>query len=74
MTRDVNGPGDDRDVLGALRLAGATGVIIGRLEPTDSRFMAITDDEELVALMSDGEPLGQRISVTSVDGVNSATL
>ena len=36
--------------------------------------MAITTDEELVALMSDGEPLGQRISVTSVDGVNSATL
>ena len=51
-----------------------TGIIIGRLDADDSRFMAITDDEELVALMSDGDPLGVAISVTSEDGTNRALL
>ena len=35
-----------------------TGVIVGRLDADDSRFMATTEDEELVALMTDGDPLG----------------
>lgn len=51
-----------------------TGIIIGRLEADDSRFMAITEDEELVALMSDGDPLGVAISVTSEEGTNRARL
>ena len=52
-----------------------TGIIIGRLESDDSRFMAITDDEEMVALMTDSDPLGTRIAVKSTDdGTNRASL
>ena len=44
-----------------------TGVIIGRLDADGSRFMALTEDEDLVALMTDGDPLGARITVKSTD-------
>ncbi len=51
------------------------GVIIGRLDADLSRFMAITTDPALVALMSDGDPLGAAINVTAgEDGKNRATL
>ena len=36
-----------------------TGIIIGRLDADERRFMAITEDDDLVALMSDGDPLGR---------------
>ena len=37
--------------------------------------MAITEDDDLVALMSDGDPIGARIAVKSTDdGINCATL
>ncbi len=51
-----------------------TGIIIGRLDADDSRFMAITEDDDLVALMSDGDPLGVAISVTSDGTTNTASL
>ena len=52
-----------------------TGIIIGRLDSDDSQFMAITEDEELVALMSDSDPLGTQIAVKSTeDGTNRASL
>jgi acetyl-CoA C-acetyltransferase len=52
-----------------------TGIVIGRLDADDSRFMAVTTDEDLVALMSDGDPMGARIEVKSTDdGTNRATL
>ena len=35
-----------------------TGIIIGRLDADGSRFMALTEDDDLVALMTDGDPLG----------------
>ena len=47
-----------------------TGIIVGRLDADDSRFMATTDDEDLVALMSDGDPLGAAISVWSTEHGN----
>ncbi|HXO11750.1 MAG TPA: acetyl-CoA acetyltransferase, partial [Mycobacterium sp.] len=51
-----------------------TGVIIGRLDADGSRFMALTEDEELVALMTDGDPLGARITVKSTDeDINQAS-
>lgn len=51
-----------------------TGIIIGRLDADDSRFMAMTTDEALLALMTDGDPLGARIHVTATDdGINRAT-
>jgi acetyl-CoA C-acetyltransferase len=51
-----------------------TGVIIGRLDADDSRFMALTTDERLLRLMTDGDPLGARINVTPDGDVNRAVL
>jgi acetyl-CoA C-acetyltransferase len=52
-----------------------TGIIIGRLDADDSRFMAISTDDDLVTLMTDGDPLGAAITVTAgEDGVNRAVL
>jgi acetyl-CoA C-acetyltransferase len=52
-----------------------TGVIIGRLDADGSRFMALSEDEDLVALMTGGDPIGARIAVKSTeDGINRATL
>ena len=51
-----------------------TGIIVGRLESDGSRFLATSEDAELVALMSDDDPLGARIVVTSTDHGNRAAL
>ncbi|AGB25484.1 acetyl-CoA acetyltransferase [Mycobacterium sp. JS623] len=51
-----------------------TGIIVGRLDSDNSRFMATTEDDDLVALMSDGDPLGAAISVWSTDNGNRASL
>ncbi len=51
-----------------------TGIIVGRLDSDDSRFMATTDDEDLVALMSDGDPLGENITVWATEHGNRAAL
>ncbi|MGY4711109.1 acetyl-CoA acetyltransferase [Mycolicibacterium sp. CBM1] len=52
-----------------------TGVIVGRLDADESRFMAISTDEDLLSLMTDGDPLGVGIAVTAgEDGINRATL
>lgn len=51
-----------------------TGIIIGRLDSDNRRFMATTDDADLVALMSDGDPLGASISVWTTEHGNRAAL
>lgn len=51
-----------------------TGVIIGRLDADGSRFLALTEDDDLVGLMSDGDPLGAHIVVTSAEQGNRARL
>jgi acetyl-CoA C-acetyltransferase len=51
-----------------------TGIIVGRLDADDSRFMATTEDDDLVTLMSGGDPLGAAISVWSTEHGNRATL
>ena len=51
-----------------------TGIIVGRLDSDNSRFMATTEDEDLVALMSDDDPLGAAISVWSTENGNRASL
>ena len=47
-----------------------TGIIMGRLDSDDSRFLATSEDEDLVGLMSDGDPLGAAISVWSTEHGN----
>ncbi|KUH95181.1 acetyl-CoA acetyltransferase [Mycolicibacterium acapulense] len=51
-----------------------TGIIIGRLDSDNSRFLAISEEENLVALMSDGDPLGAAITVRPAEKINRASL
>jgi acetyl-CoA C-acetyltransferase len=44
-----------------------TGIIVGRLDADDSRFLATTEDDDLIALLTDGDPLGQSVVVRSFD-------
>lgn len=51
----------------------ATGIIIGRLDD-GSRFLSTTEDDELIALLIKGDPLGHRVRVRSFDYGNRCTL
>lgn len=51
-----------------------TGIIVGRLDADGSRFMATTEDTELVSLMSEGDPLGAKIVVKPTRDGNRALL
>jgi acetyl-CoA C-acetyltransferase len=75
VTRNVDGSGVIETYSVRYDWPERTGVIIGRLDADGSRFMALTTDENLVALMSDDDPIGAAITVKSDgDGVNRATL
>ena len=75
VTRNADGPGVIETYSVRYDWPVTTGVIIGRLDADDSRFMALSADEDLVALMTGGDPLGARIAVKSTeDGINRATL
>ena len=50
------------------------GIIIGRLVADDSRFLATTEDDELTALLIEGEPLGRKVRVQSFDHGNRCSL
>jgi acetyl-CoA C-acetyltransferase len=50
------------------------GIIIGRLVADDSRFLATTEDDELIALLIEGEPLGRKVRVQSFDYGNRCSL
>ncbi|CAJ1494541.1 acetyl-CoA acetyltransferase [[Mycobacterium] kokjensenii] len=51
-----------------------TGIIIGRLDADGTRFLATTEDEDLVALLSDGDPLGASVTVRAFDYGNRCTV
>jgi acetyl-CoA C-acetyltransferase len=51
-----------------------TGIVIGRLDADGSRFLALTEDPDLVGLLSEDDPLGARIRVQSTERRNQATL
>jgi acetyl-CoA C-acetyltransferase len=50
-----------------------TGIIIGRLDD-DSRFLSTTEDDELIALLTDGDPLGRQVRVRCFDYGNRCSL
>jgi acetyl-CoA C-acetyltransferase len=50
-----------------------TGIIIGRLAADDRRFLSTTEDDELIALLTDGDPLGRSVRVRSFDYGNRCT-
>jgi acetyl-CoA C-acetyltransferase len=74
VTRHVDGRGIIETYSVRYDWPERTGIIIGRLDADGSRFMAITTDVELLRLMSDGDPLGAHIAVTSSGDENRATL
>ncbi|MCV7227746.1 acetyl-CoA acetyltransferase [Mycolicibacterium komossense] len=75
VTRNANGPGVIETYSVRYDWSEVTGIIIGRLAADDSRFMAITTDYELLALMTGGDPLGAKITVAAGDdGINRAVL
>ncbi|MCV7301087.1 acetyl-CoA acetyltransferase [Mycobacterium barrassiae] len=74
VTRNVEGRGTIETYSVRYDWPVRTGVIIGRLDADGSRFMALTTDEELVGLMSDGDPIGAAISVTCDGKKNTASL
>ena len=51
-----------------------TGIVVGRLDADGSRFLALSEDPDLVGLLSDGDPMGAPIRVQPRDGVNHASL
>ena len=74
VTRNADGPGTIETYSVRYDWPVTTGVIIGRLDADGSRFMALCEDEDLVALMTGGDPIGAQIAVKSTeDGVNRAT-
>jgi acetyl-CoA C-acetyltransferase len=75
ITRDADGFGTVETYSVRYDWPVTTGIVIGRLEGVGRRFMAVSDDEDLVALMSEGDPLGARIAVKSTDdGTNHARM
>lgn len=50
-----------------------TGIVIGRLDD-GSRFLSTTEDDELIALLIDGDPLGHAVRVRSFEYGNRCTL
>ena len=44
------------------------------LDADGSRFLALSEDPDLVGLLSDGDPMGAPIRVQPRDGVNHASL
>jgi acetyl-CoA C-acetyltransferase len=72
VTRNANGTGTIETYSVRYDWPVVTGIIIGRLDADDSRFMAITEDQDLVALMTGGDPLGAKIAVHADDVVNRA--
>ena len=75
VTRNADGPGTIETYSVRYDWPVTTGVIIGRLDTDGSRFMALSEDEDLVALMTGGDPIGAHIAVKSTEGgINRATL
>jgi len=72
VTRNAEGPATIETYSVRYDWPVTTGVIIGRLDADGSRFMALTEDEDLVKLMTEGDPLGAAISVTSDGKKNTA--
>ena len=53
---------------------GVIGVVVGLLEATGERIVATTTEAEALALLVEGEPLGQRVYVRKTESGNRMTL
>jgi acetyl-CoA C-acetyltransferase len=67
VTENADGPGTIETYTVRRDAGRPTGIIIGRLHADRSRFLATTEDDELIALLTEGDPLGQPVRVSSFD-------
>ena len=74
VTRRAEGTGTVETYTVRYDWPARTGIVIGRLDADDSRFLALVQDPELVGLLSEGDPLGARIRVQPTEQGNQATL
>ncbi|MGH3598299.1 MAG: acetyl-CoA acetyltransferase, partial [Mycobacterium sp.] len=74
VTERADGPGTVETYTVRRDSGRLTGIIVGRLDADDTRFLATTEDDELVALLTDGDPLGRPVSVRSLDYGNRCAL
>jgi len=51
-----------------------TGIVIGRLELDDRRFLAMTEGDDMIDLLSTGQPIGTRVYVRSFGVGNRVTV
>ena len=73
VTESAAGPGTIETYSVRYDWETRTGIIIGRLDADGTRFLATTEDEDLVALLSDGDPLGAPVTVHAFDYGNRCT-
>lgn len=74
VTESAAGPGTVETYSVRYDWETRTGIIIGRLDADGTRFLATTEDEDLVALLSDGDPLGAPVMVHAFDYGNRCSL
>lgn len=52
-----------------------TGIVVGRLDDSDARFLALAGDEATLDLLGEaGEPIGSAVSVSTAEGRNTVTI
>ncbi|MGH3960118.1 MAG: acetyl-CoA acetyltransferase, partial [Mycobacterium sp.] len=74
VTEHADGPGTVETYTVRRDGGRPTGIIIGRLDADNSRFLATTEDHDLIALLTDGDPLGKSVRVRSFDYGNRCSL
>jgi acetyl-CoA C-acetyltransferase len=74
VTEQADGPGAVETYTVRRDGGRMTGIIIGRLDADGSRFLATTEDEESIAVLTDDDPLGRSIVVRSFDYGNRCAL
>lgn len=74
VTEHADGPGAIETYTVRYDWPVRTGIVVGRLESDGSRFLAMSEDPELVGVLSEGEPLGARIMVQHTENGNRAVL
>src|SRR5271165_5214751 len=74
VTEQADGPGTVETYTVRRDGGRPTGIVIGRLDADDSRFLATTEDDDLIGLLTDGDPLRRSVVVRSFDYGNRCAL
>jgi acetyl-CoA C-acetyltransferase len=74
VTENADGPGTVETYTVRRDGGRPTGIVIGRLDADHSRFLATTEDDDMIELLTDGDPLGQSVVVHSFDYGNRCAL